>query len=247
MFDATIWKNKDLSRNYLDGVRGAIPLADAQIEIMMRVINHFVPDVKNFVDLGCGDGILGYHLLKHFEKSRALFIDFSQEMLESAGLRLAPFGERATRINYDYGLFDWVKLPEVVAAQPFDVILSGFSIHHQPDERKREIYAEIYNLLRPGGLFLSLEHVSSPTPEIETLFEELFVDGLAKYHAKIGSGKNREQVQAEFYNRPDKDANILLDVETQSRWLREIGFEQVDCYFKCFELALFGGVKGSSG
>jgi hypothetical protein len=35
----------------------------------------------------------------------------------------------------------------------------------------------------------------------------------------------------------------LLDVETQVRWLREIGFGQVDCFWKWRELAVFGGVK----
>jgi len=42
-------------------------------------------------------------------------------------------------------------------------------------------------------------------------------------------------------HRPDKAANILAPVETQCRWLRRIGFVEVDCYFKHFELAVFGG------
>lgn len=35
----------------------------------------------------------------------------------------------------------------------------------------------------------------------------------------------------------------LLDVETQLRWLREIGFADVDCHWKWLELALRGGAK----
>jgi hypothetical protein len=31
--------------------------------------------------------------------------------------------------------------------------------------------------------------------------------------------------------------------ETQCDWLRQNGFERVDCYQKLFELAVFGGVK----
>jgi hypothetical protein len=38
-------------------------------------------------------------------------------------------------------------------------------------------------------------------------------------------------------------SNQLLDVETQVGWLREIGFEQVDCFWKWRELALFGGIR----
>jgi len=45
-------------------------------------------------------------------------------------------------------------------------------------------------------------------------------------------------------SRPDKDANILLSVDTQCKWLREIGYEDVDCYFRIYELAVFGGRRG---
>ena len=56
--------------------------------------------------------------------------------------------------------------------------------------------------------------------------------------------KSQWQTIVEFYyNRADKKENLLTPVNTQCQWLRDIGFQDVDCFLKVFELALFGGRK----
>lgn len=45
--------------------------------------------------------------------------------------------------------------------------------------------------------------------------------------------------------KPKDPSNKLLDVETQLRWLKEIGFTDVDCYWKWLELALLIRFKPS--
>ena len=60
------------------------------------------------------------------------------------------------------------------------------------------------------------------------------------------AGSTREAVAAEYYHRPDKVANLLAPVETQLEWLRALGYEDVDCWFKIFELALFGGRRAGA-
>lgn len=243
----TAWQAADLTAAYLTGVRGAIPLAAEQIDIMLRLAKAAQPLPRSFLDLGCGDGILGHALLDAYSPHNVvgIFADFSPPMLDAARVRLA--GEDAIFVEVDYAHPGWesgVRLPREEVASGFDIIVSGFSIHHQPDTRKREIYKEIYDLLSPGGIFLNLEHVASTSRWGEERFEEHFIDSLYRYHAPLG--KSRQQVAEDFYHRPDKSANILAPVEEQCHWLSDIGFLNVDCFLKIFELALFGGLKKGS-
>jgi len=236
-----VWKTEALSKWYLEGIRGAIPLAEEQIDLILLVVKQALPKVGRFLDLGCGDGILGQALLSAHPEAEGVFLDFSDIMIRAAKEKVRSANNQAVFIAQDYGSPTWVQAVNQYA--PFDVIVSGFSIHHQVDARKREIYGELYNLLAPGGVFLNLEHVASASPWVETVFDECFIEALWGYHAHAGTTKTREQIAQAYHQRPDKEANKLAPVEKQCQWLRDIGFQNVDCYFKLLELALFGGTR----
>jgi ubiquinone/menaquinone biosynthesis C-methylase UbiE len=207
---------------------------------MLRLIAARGLPVRRALDLGCGDGFLAAPILDAWPQASAVLVDFSDTMLDAARARLEDRGDRVAIVKADYGKAGWTEA--LGERQVFDVIVSGFSIHHQPDERKRSLYAELFAMLAPGGLFLNIEHVSSPTPWLEEQFNEHLIDSLFAYHGTKGS-KTREEVANELVRRDDKAANILAPVELQCDWLREIGFQDVDCYLKIFELAVFGGRK----
>ena len=230
-----IWKSTQVAQNYLQGIRGAIPLANEQIQLIHRICKKVVPRAKNFLDLGCGDGILGISLFDIYPSTDGVFIDFSPEMIKTAKQKV-PKGH--VILSEDYGEEGWYQ--SIRKCAPFDIIVSGFSIHHQPDERKRTLYKDIFNLLSPGGVFLNLEHVSSLSDLGTVLFEDLFVDATYIFHK---GKKTIEEARHEFRNEPDREANILASVEDQCAWLRDVGFLDVDCFFKLLEIAIFGGTK----
>lgn len=234
------WKSESLVRAYLEGIRGAIPLAAEQIDAMLRLAAAGLA-VTRFADLGCGDGMLARTILDAHPQSHATLVDFSEPMLRQAREQLEPYGARSAIVFGDLADPAWVDAVE--QRGPFELIVSGYAIHHLADERKRALYGEVLRLLAPGGLFVNIDHVKSPTTRLESVFEELLIDN---FHASsIGYGKTREEVAAEYVYRPDKDENVLAPLEDQCVWLRELGFEDVDCYFKLFELAVFGGRRSS--
>ena len=237
----TVWQESKVAEAFLEGVRGGLPLAALQIELIVRLARQALPKVQRVLDLGCGDGVLGRAVLASYPEAACVFLDFSEPMLAAARTKAADLGARATFVRDDFGLKGWVESVRPFA--PFDLVVSGYAIHHQPDERKREVYREIFGLLAPGGLFLNLEHVSSASAWAGRAFDELCIDGLYAYHRERGGEDSRETVAHRFYHRPDKAANILAPADEQCRWLREIGYLDADCFFRLFEFALFGGCK----
>lgn len=234
------WQTENLAKTYLEGVRGAIPFAQEQIEVLLRIIKFFKPELNSFLDLGCGDGVLGKTLLANWPGSKGIFMDYSEPMLKAAEINCQQFKNQTLYIVQDFGNVDW--LDKISKELPLDVVISGFSIHHQRDENKKRLYRDIFGrILKPGGIFLNLEQVKSATSQIETIFNEFFMDKMREFKKENKTNIPIETIEKEFYK--DKEVNILASVEKQCNWLREIGFSQVDCFFKAFELSIFGGVK----
>ncbi|MDA1204782.1 MAG: class I SAM-dependent methyltransferase [Cyanobacteria bacterium] len=237
------WQTKELAEAFLEGVRGAIPGADLQLEVLGKIADQWCNAPKRILDLGCGNGVLGCYLLSRFPSASCLFVDFSDPMLDAARQSTGSLPQ-ATVEKADFGSTHWIEVLKAHGA--FDIVVSGFAIHHQPDVRKKELYGEIFAVLAAGGVFLNLEHVASATEAGEELFDDYFVDHLYEFHAKTNPNANRHAIADEYYKRPDKQENILAPVEVQCQWLRQIGFADVDCFFKVFELAMFGGRKTSN-
>ena len=234
-----VWKDQQLVTTFLTGVRAALPNAADQLDVMLRVLSFTGRPIARVLDLGSGSGVLSAAILDRFPDAQLLLADFSEPMLEAALPRF-PSPPHHLRV-VDFSTSTWSN--DVRDLAPFDAVVSGFAIHHQPDDSKRRIYVEIFDLLAPGAPFIHIEHVASASPWIEHQFNELLVDRMYAYDRQTGGGRNREQVAHDYVYRPDKAANILAPVETQLEWLRQIGYVDVDCLFKIYELCLFIGRK----
>ena len=189
------------------------------------VVCELVPrTARRILDLGAGDGRLLALLRIDRPESRGVATDVSPTMLDAARARFA--GDAMVEVvEHDLeatlSALATRSTRGATSGGAFDAVVSCFAIHHCSHARKRALYAEVFALLEPGGAFYNLEHVASPTPELHEAFFVAMGMTLA-----------------------DEDqSNQLLDVETQTAWLREIGFAQVDCFWKWRELAVFGGVR----
>src|SRR4051795_8248456 len=177
------------------------------------ILDHVPLGVGRMLDLGTGDGRLLGLLKIERPNARGVALDFSPVLLQRARERFSS-DPQIEVVEHDLD----EPLP---ALGRFDAVVSCFAIHHLTHERKRSLYAEIFALLKPGGVFCNLDLVSSPTLALHEHFLHFISCTLEEEDAS---------------NKP-------LDVQTQLLWLREVGFADVDCYWKWLELALLIGVK----
>ena len=204
-----LWTSTAHAREYLERADSISHREEGEAALL-----EFLPGApRRLLDLGTGDGRLLALCRRQHPDTEAVGVDFSETMIDAARKRFAT-DSRVTVVahNLDGVLLDLGK---------FDAVVSSFAIHHLVHERKRALYAEIYGLLNPGGVFCNLEHVASPNPRLHEAFLH-----------KIGYTVETED-----------PSNKLLDVETQLDWLRQIGFADVDCHWKWRELALLAGVR----
>jgi len=207
--DINLWSSPEHALQYLERADTIPHRTEGEATLLS-----FLPErVGRVLDLGSGDGRLLALVKLARPMARAVAVDFSQTMLARVRERFAADGAVEV-VAHDLSQ----PLP---ALGTFDAAVSSFAIHHLAHQRKRGLYAEIHHLLAPGGVFLNLEHVASPTDALH----ERFNDALG-----VRPGE-------------EDPSNKLLDVETQLAWLREIGFHDVDCAWKWLELALLVGEK----
>jgi SAM-dependent methyltransferase len=207
-----LWTSTDHALDYLERADSITHRTEGEASLL-----EFIPrTTRRILDLGTGDGrLLALVKREHVKRdgpiTEAVAIDFSPTMIEAATKRFA--GDSSVAV-VTHNLDH--PLPDL---GKFDAVISCFAIHHLVHERKRALYSEIHSMLNAGGVFCNLDHVASPTPRLH----EEFLRGIG------------------FTLETEDPSNKLLDLETQLRWLREIGFVDVDCHWKWRELALLAG------
>lgn len=177
----------------------------------MMLLEALPARIDRFLDLGTGDGRLLALVGNRHPQALAIGLDSSAPMLARAAERFEADPHADLR-THD------LRLP-LEEERPFDAIVSGLAIHHLEDNRKRELFAEVYALLAPGGAFANLDLVAPASPQLH------------------------ERFRREIGRIEDDPSDRLAGLSDQLAWLRDSGFSEVDCHFKWLELALIVAVK----
>lgn len=176
------------------------------------------------LDLGAGTGLLSLLLGAAVPGVRVTLFDAAARMLAVAADGLAARGVPHRTVVGD--------LTEPLPAGRYDAVVSALAIHHLDDGGKRDLYRRAAEALVPGGVFVNAEQVAGPTPALDRRYDEVWTARIIE----LGSG-DAEIAAARDRMRHDRPASVA----DQCRWLTEAGLVDVDCFFKEWRFAVFGG------
>ncbi|WP_433389322.1 class I SAM-dependent methyltransferase [Micromonospora sp. KLBMP9576] len=117
------------------------------------------------LDLAGGTGTISLRALARLPHARVTLLDLDPVLL---ALATASLGERAAIVSADLNEREWrATLPH----QEYDAVLSSTALHWLSEGRLAEVYAEIREILRPGGLFVNVDYM--PDPALPRLSEKM--------------------------------------------------------------------------
>ncbi len=176
------------------------------------------------LDLGAGTGLLSLLLAAAVPGVRLTLVDGAPGMLAVAAGHLDARGVPHRTVHAD--------LADPLPAGRYDAVVSALAIHHLDDSGKRALYRRAADVLVPGGVFVNAEQVAGPTPALDRRYDEVWTARITEL------GSDAEEIAgARERMRHDRPAPVA----DQCRWLAEAGLVDVDCFFKEWRFAVFGG------
>jgi tRNA (cmo5U34)-methyltransferase len=234
--NAELWKDEERIKRWAAEAKAREGKRAEQTKLMAALLPFEDDDEFTVLDLGAGTGMAARAILDFYPRAKAVLADFSPAMMGEGAKALAPYDGRYRYVEFDMGGGEW---PADIPV-PIDSAVTSQCIHHLPDERKRSLFREIFERLKPGGWYVNFDPVKAAEPNVEHVWQRVNdrYDPQAAY--KRTHRSPHEHAQNENHVR------YMIDLDRQLGFFREAGFEAVDVYWKQLDYVIYGGRKPRS-
>ncbi len=212
---------------YDDYIVKVVPHHSEMLQALINSIPFSSDKPIRVLELGCGTGIATSNILERFPNAYIKCIDISQDMLDMAKVKFA------LNPNVEFEQDDYTKLN---ISDNFDVVISFLSMMYlTDDEARKRVFKKVYDILFDNGFFISGEVHFSKSMHYQEVCMEKWVEHMKQFYTD-------EFIEAEVVEKAKKHSNpsILID---ELRYLKEIGFSQIDIIWKYYSFSVYGAIK----
>ena len=234
------WGDKGFIENWATKGSWQAPIRDVQTAMALRMIPHPVEAAIRVLDIGAGYGALAAAVLRDRPNATAVCLDASEAMLKLGPEKNSDLKQRMTFVQKSLESSDWLKSLDGT----FDAVISSRALHHfTANQRRRDIFKEVFNLVRSGGCFINADNVQAATKSLTERYRRARDEYLDRIVRQSSCGKmtlaEAKAATPSSYHGPHNNGYL----EEELAWLREAGFVDVDCFWKLTTTVVYGGFK----
>jgi len=209
-------------------IKMTIPYYDMMHRETIDLVQTVKPDVKTWLDTGCGTGALIDKACQHFQNTHFILCDPSQNMLDECKKRFKSIPDKK------------IAIMEPVSSQELDVrcrsgmdVITAIQAHlYLKRDERRKATENCYRLLDDKGLYVTFEN-------IHPLFDEGIGIGLERWMKfQVSAGKHEREVE-EHGKRFNKNY-FPIRVQEHLDLLKEVGFRMYDlCWYSHMQAGFY--------
>ncbi len=143
---------------------GYLPHREARFQAMLDVLEVLMPAEFVALDLACGPGAISQRLLERFPQARCVAVDLDPVLLAIGQGVLGDMNGRLRWVEADLMTDAWVQQ---VGEVQVDAVLTTTALHWLPSDRLLQVYRQLGQLVRPGGVVLNGDIMPFP-PHLAT-------------------------------------------------------------------------------
>ena len=168
---------------------------------------------------------MSYFWYQQCSSAEYVLVDIADEMLNVARKRFDGID------NISYQVLDCSKeLPK----GDFDVITSALSIHHLENQEKQKLFAQIYDKLPSGGLFVNYDQFCGGQDEMNEWYNSYWENQLAK------SGLTEHDIKLwKERKKLDKECSVEEEIEM----LCKGKFKTIKCVYSYQKFSVIIAIK----
>jgi SAM-dependent methyltransferase len=260
------WHSADYVRRWVEDNEARAEERRRQFDLLADYVPHAPGAAISVLDVGAGWGPVTKRVLERFPNARATLLDYSEEMFAEARASLAPLADRVRYVRADLSRAGGVAAALEAAGGPFDAVVTASFTHNlHDDDRLRALYRELRDAAAPGCGLLNMDNMGAGAPFMQPVWHRARVERLRRRRlAETGQRLTPEEAEAELQAErrrrfglggpqagagpgPGADAARRAGRRGPGRsvfdhltWLREAGFDAVDCFWRQDQRTLVG-------
>jgi tRNA (cmo5U34)-methyltransferase len=235
------WEGRKRAQKYEQRADLVLPKRQEMLSLIVQLIPFEQDEPVRVLDLGTGTGVPAQRVLQDFPRANVICVDKSAEMMEIGCAKLDEYGDRVRFVQADLEDPSWNNdLPD-----KFDAIISALAFNLLTDRAKQRLFAQCYEMLEPRGCLVFSDRLRAAEETVDRFYLYQWMNFIVRQTKEVlGKEVTLETVTARQRSLDEAAGVKSATLEDILAWLKQAGFAQVECYWKYFQWAVFGGSKG---